>query len=75
MDLVGATIVSAAVTCIVLALQWGGNTKQWDDAAVIAVSCSISIWTHTYLDAVHEVLRHFRRNDNCIRFLGAPGWR
>ncbi|KAJ7084715.1 putative transporter [Mycena epipterygia] len=53
MDLVGATIVSAAVTCIVLALQWGGNTKPWDDAAVIVVSFSISIRTEIHLNARH----------------------
>ncbi|KAK6996675.1 major facilitator superfamily domain-containing protein [Favolaschia claudopus] len=36
MDLVGAVLVSAAVTCLVLALQWGGNSKSWNDGAVIA---------------------------------------
>ncbi|KAJ7684096.1 ABC transporter [Mycena polygramma] len=35
MDFVGAVLVSASVTCLVIALQWGGNTKPWDDAAVI----------------------------------------
>ncbi|KAJ6622510.1 major facilitator superfamily domain-containing protein, partial [Mycena sp. CBHHK59/15] len=35
MDFVGATLVAAAVTCLVLALQWGGNTKAWNDKAVI----------------------------------------
>ncbi|KAH7869788.1 major facilitator superfamily domain-containing protein [Lentinula edodes] len=34
-DYVGATLVAAAVTCLVLALQWGGNTKPWSDKAVI----------------------------------------
>ncbi|KAJ3862931.1 ABC transporter [Lentinula novae-zelandiae] len=34
-DYVGATLVAAAVTCLVLALQWGGNTKAWSDKAVI----------------------------------------
>ncbi|KAF9066962.1 ABC transporter, partial [Rhodocollybia butyracea] len=34
-DYIGATLVAAAVTCIVLALQWGGNTKPWNDKAVI----------------------------------------
>ncbi|KAK7055724.1 major facilitator transporter-like protein [Favolaschia claudopus] len=36
MDLVGAVLVSVAVTCLVLALQWGGNSKSWNDGAVIA---------------------------------------
>ncbi|KAJ7808133.1 transporter [Mycena olivaceomarginata] len=32
---VGATLVAAATRCLILALQWGGNTKPWDDKAVI----------------------------------------
>ncbi|KAF9064538.1 transporter [Rhodocollybia butyracea] len=35
LDYIGATLVAAAVTCLVLALQWGGNTKPWNDKGVI----------------------------------------
>ncbi|KAJ6451240.1 ABC transporter, partial [Mycena vitilis] len=35
MDFLGATLVAGAVTSVVLALQWGGNTKAWDDTAVL----------------------------------------
>lgn len=35
MDWVAAALVLGAVTCLVLALQWGGNTKPWGSAAVI----------------------------------------
>ncbi|KAE9406660.1 transporter [Gymnopus androsaceus JB14] len=35
LDYVGAVLVAGAVTCLVLALQWGGNTKPWGDKAVI----------------------------------------
>ncbi|KAJ7194181.1 ABC transporter [Mycena pura] len=35
LDFVGAVLVAAAVTSLVLALQWGGNTKPWGDKAVI----------------------------------------
>ncbi|KAE9392454.1 ABC transporter, partial [Gymnopus androsaceus JB14] len=35
LDYVGATLVAAAVTCVVLALQWGGNIKTWNDKSVI----------------------------------------
>ncbi|KAJ7339008.1 ABC transporter [Mycena albidolilacea] len=35
LDFVGAIIVAGAVTCLILALQWGGNTKPWGDKAVI----------------------------------------
>lgn len=36
MDWIGATLVLGAVTCLVLALQWGGNQKPWNSGAVIA---------------------------------------
>jgi hypothetical protein len=31
-------LVAGAVTCLVLALQWGGNTMAWNDISVIIVS-------------------------------------
>ncbi|KAJ7234023.1 major facilitator superfamily domain-containing protein [Mycena haematopus] len=34
-DFVGTVLVVASVTCLGLALQWGGNTKSWNDKAVI----------------------------------------
>jgi hypothetical protein len=37
MDFIGATLVAGAVTSVVLALQWGGNTKPWNDTTVIVV--------------------------------------
>ena len=44
LDFVGATLIAGTVTCLVLALQWGGNTKPWGDKAVIIVcTCSTSI--------------------------------
>ncbi|KAF8157715.1 major facilitator superfamily domain-containing protein [Mycena galopus ATCC 62051] len=41
MDIAGFILVATAVTCLVLSLQWGGNTKKWDDASVIAC-CVVS---------------------------------
>ncbi|KAJ7880542.1 ABC transporter [Mycena olivaceomarginata] len=35
LDFVGATLVAAAITCLVLALQWGGNTKSWGDKTIV----------------------------------------
>ncbi|KAJ7132708.1 ABC transporter [Mycena filopes] len=35
LDYFGATLIAGALTCLVLALQWGGNTKPWGDKAVI----------------------------------------
>ena len=40
LDFVGAILVAGAVTCLVMALQWGGNTKPWGDKDVIIVSPS-----------------------------------
>jgi hypothetical protein len=37
LDFLGATLVAGAITCVVLALQWGGNTKPWGDKSVIIV--------------------------------------
>ncbi|KAJ7082360.1 ABC transporter [Mycena belliarum] len=35
LDFVGATLVAGAITSLSLSLQWGGNTKAWNDTAVI----------------------------------------
>ncbi|KAF7350726.1 Major facilitator transporter-like protein [Mycena sanguinolenta] len=35
LDFIGAILAAAAVTFLVLALQWGGNIKPWNDKAVI----------------------------------------
>ncbi|KAJ7442371.1 major facilitator superfamily domain-containing protein [Mycena galericulata] len=35
MDFIGAILVAGTVTTLVLALQWGGNTKPWNDKAII----------------------------------------
>ncbi|KAJ7474899.1 ABC transporter [Mycena latifolia] len=43
-DWIGAILVGAAVTNLVLALQWGGNTKPWNDKAVIiALLCDAAM--------------------------------
>ena len=43
LDFVGAMLVAGAVTCLVMALQWGGNTKPWGDKDIIVVSLSQSV--------------------------------
>ncbi|KAJ7666848.1 putative transporter [Mycena polygramma] len=35
LDFLGVTLVAASITSMVLALQWGGNTKPWGDKDVI----------------------------------------
>ena len=42
LDCFGAIFMAGAVMCISLALQWGGNTKLWNDKAVIIVSATSS---------------------------------
>jgi hypothetical protein len=37
LDFIGATLVAGAVTCLVLALQWGENTKAWNDKSIVFV--------------------------------------
>ncbi|KAJ7206304.1 ABC transporter, partial [Mycena pura] len=51
LDFVGATLVAGAVTCLVLALQWGGNTKPWGDKDIIicfvfaaVLSVAVILW-------------------------------
>ncbi|KAJ7718769.1 ABC transporter, partial [Mycena maculata] len=55
MDFVGAVLVAGAVTSLVLALQWGGNTKPWNDKAVIVcfvlsgVIAAAFVWWEIFL--------------------------
>ena len=35
LDWMGAILILGGVTTLVMALQWGGNTKPWNSAAVI----------------------------------------
>lgn len=36
LDLPGFSLVLASLVCFILALQWGGQTKAWDNGSVIA---------------------------------------
>ncbi|KAE9398246.1 MFS general substrate transporter [Gymnopus androsaceus JB14] len=49
LDYFGAVLVAAAVTCLVLALQWGGNTKPWGDKAVIISFVFAAVCTVTFI--------------------------
>lgn len=37
MDLSGTSLIMAATICYLLAMEWGGTTKAWNSASVIAV--------------------------------------
>jgi len=67
MDFFGATLVAAAVTTLVLALNWGGNTKPWNSPAVIAcfvvagvVSIAFILWENWLGDRAMVPLRIFK---------------
>lgn len=37
LDLIGASILIPAIICLLLALQWGGNTYPWNDSRIIGL--------------------------------------
>ncbi|KAJ7775383.1 transporter [Mycena metata] len=49
LDYVGATLVAGAVTTLVLALQWGGNTKPWGDKDVIICFVFAAVLTVAFI--------------------------
>ncbi|KAJ7262074.1 ABC transporter [Mycena rebaudengoi] len=49
LDFGGAILVAGAVTSLVLALQWGGNTKPWGDKAVIICFVFAAVLTVVYI--------------------------
>lgn len=66
-DWVGQALVSAAVTALILALQWGGNTKAWNDKAVIicfvlagVVAIAFFLWEAHVGDAAMTPLKIFK---------------
>ncbi|KAI1454296.1 putative gliotoxin efflux pump [Annulohypoxylon moriforme] len=36
-DLLGTALITAATTCFLLAMQWGGVSKPWDSGQVVAI--------------------------------------
>ncbi|KAF7303418.1 Major facilitator transporter-like protein [Mycena indigotica] len=53
LDYIGATLVAASITCLVLALQWGGNTKPWSAPAVIV--CFVLFAVFAVITIVWEI--------------------
>ncbi|WEW61666.1 hypothetical protein PRK78_007158 [Emydomyces testavorans] len=43
MDLVGTSIILCAVVCYLLALQWGGVTKEWSDGSVVGTLVAFGV--------------------------------
>ncbi|KAF7345295.1 Major facilitator transporter-like protein [Mycena sanguinolenta] len=49
LDFLGAIMVAGAVTSLVIALQWGGNTKSWGDKDVIICFVFAGVLTAVYV--------------------------
>jgi MFS family permease len=39
LDIIGTVLSLGAICAMLLALQWGGNERSWNDATVIALIC------------------------------------
>ncbi|KAF7378123.1 Major facilitator transporter-like protein [Mycena sanguinolenta] len=66
-DFVAAVLASGSVTCLGLALQWGGNTKSWNDKAVIVtfvfaglVAIALILWERHVGDTAMAPLGIFK---------------
>ena len=49
MDLIGASLILAAVVCLLLALQWGGVTIAWKSSEVIGTFVGFGLITIAFL--------------------------
>ncbi|KAF7344330.1 Major facilitator transporter-like protein [Mycena sanguinolenta] len=49
LDFLGAIIVAGAVTSLIIALQWGGNTKSWGDKGVVICFVFAGVLTAVYV--------------------------
>lgn len=49
MDISGASIIFAAVICYLLALQWGGVTKQWSSSDVVGTLVGFGVLVIVFL--------------------------
>ncbi|KAJ9119551.1 hypothetical protein QFC22_003260 [Naganishia vaughanmartiniae] len=43
LDWIGLILLLGVTTCLILALSWGGNTRPWNDAGVIACFCVFGV--------------------------------
>ncbi|KAF8206066.1 transporter [Mycena galopus ATCC 62051] len=77
-DWIAAVLAAGAVTCLGLALQWGGNTKSWSDKAVIItfvfagiLAIAFILWERYVGDVAMAPLKIFKsRSIYAIMFYG-----
>ena len=86
MDPVGCLIFIAAICCLLLALQWGGQTKPWNSPVVIALlilfvllGCIFSYWQHRREERALIPLRVLKKRSiwtgaMVLFFLGASNY-
>jgi MFS transporter, DHA2 family, glioxin efflux transporter len=55
LDLPGFSLVLASLVCFILALQWGGQTKAWNDGSVIA---TLVLWIS--FDIIFVIVESFQ---------------
>lgn len=49
LDLLGALLLTAAVTCLLLALQWGGNEYPWNNGRIIGLLVGFGLLTVVFI--------------------------
>lgn len=49
LDLAGALLLTAAVTCLLLVLQWGGKEYPWDDGRIIGLLVGFGLLTIVFV--------------------------
>ncbi|GAA5877202.1 hypothetical protein JCM8547_006297 [Rhodosporidiobolus lusitaniae] len=78
MDWIGGTLVLGAVTALVLALQWGGNQKPWNDGSVIAcfvvagvVAIILVFWERYLGDRAMVPVKIFKKGKTIFGIMGS----
>ncbi len=49
MDIIGSLLIMAGLSCLLLALQWGGVSKPWRSAAVIGSLIAFGVITIVFI--------------------------
>ncbi|MGW0466573.1 MFS transporter [Streptomyces sp. NPDC003027] len=53
LDVLGALLLAAASTCVVLLTSWGGTEYAWDSRVVIGLGCGAAVTTLLFLVVEH----------------------